>query len=704
MSRVLLHRSGFTDDLLDFDAPDIKQILGKCTMLQDNPQEQGKAKCRLSGRTDGLHRLRTGKFRIFYTYDDEKVSLWGVRRKTVKGQYRGKKGGDVTYDGIDDVEDDDLDLSLPELSAPPQVAAEWLAPPDDSTPLPEPITVELLDALEVPHAFRARLIAIADRDALLAAPGVPADHLLAIDSHMFEAPIDLRAAEPELFAPGGIDDLIRFTEGEVVGFLLNLNPEQTKYTTWSTTASGPTMVKGGPGTGKSTVAIYRTRHMIDALRGEGIDEPRILFTTYTNALVTMSRQLLSSLLGDDAERVDVRTADSLVGSVLAVTGHSSSRPNAAQRETCRTAALEAMSSRGNALQQAGHRRTIDRLGRGYLFEEIETVIQARGLDTVDDYLVAPRPGRRIPLNESQRRSVWAIAEAYADALEEAGFQTWQQARATAARLAAAEEPGILRYDAVVVDEAQDLDPSVLRLLVEVCAQPNRLFVTADANQSIYAAGFSWKTVHDDLRFQGRTGVLKANHRSTKQITEAARDYLAAGVPEDLKPDEQTYVHTGPTPAMRSVENNADEAELLARFLRGATREFRLTIGSSAVLVPDKYVGEPLAQLLDEKDVPAVYRDSRHFELDDNSVSVLPLVAAKGLEFPVVALAGFGPSNWPHLEDDADPEAVVEALVKARRTMFVAMTRAMRALLVVTPGGDPSMLFDGFDPDLWNTTA
>ena len=218
---------------------------------------------------------------------------------------------------------------------------------------------------------------------------------------------------------------------------------------------------------------------------------------------------------------------------------------------------------------------------------------------------------------------------------------------------------------MIVDEAQDLDPSALRLLVEVCAQPNRLFVTADANQSIYAAGFSWKSVHDDLRFQGRTGVLKANHRSTREITEAARDYLACGVPEDMKPDEQTYVHNGPVPAMRSVATVAEESDLVARFLRGATREFRLTIGSGAVLVPDKWVGEPLAEALEAAGIPAVYRDSRHFELDDNSVTVLPLVAAKGLEFPVVAVAGFGRSKWPYIEDGSDPEAIVEAQIKAR---------------------------------------
>jgi len=700
MGRVLVHRAGFTDDLLGFDAPSIKQILDKCTMLQEAPEEGGKAKARLSGRTDDLHRLRTGKFRIFYTYDHEKVSLWAVRRKTVKGQYRGKKGGDVTYHGIDGIEDDDLDLDIPEL-APQKSFDEWLQPAEEKTPLPEPITSELLSALDVPAKYDGRLLSIENEEDLLECPGVPEEYLLTIDRHMFEEPITLRADEPELVAPGGVDDLLRFTQGELAGFLLKLNPEQEKYVTWATTANGPTLVKGGPGTGKSTVAIYRTREMVRALREAGTAEPRILFTTYTNALVTFSRQLLRSLLGEDAIQVDVRTADSLVGSVLGSCGMNSQRPSASQRETIRTAALEAAKHAGNALRRSAQQRTIEQLGRRYLFDEIETVIHARGITDVDEYLVAPRPGRRVPLNENKRRAVWAVAETYAAALDAAGVQTWEQARATAAMLARAEEPGVPTYDAVIVDEAQDLDASALRFLVEICAEPNRLFVTADVNQSIHSAGFGWTAVHEDLKFVGRTGILRANHRSTQEITEAARDYLACGIDEDLAPDEQTYVHNGAIPAVRSLEDVNDEADLIARFLRGATREHRLTIGSGAVLVPDRYVGKPLASALEERGIPASYLRSRDFELDDNSVSILPLTAAKGLEFPVVAITGFSRSNWPHL-DDFDGDAQTEELIRARRTMFVAMTRAMRALLVVTPEGDDSMLYDGFDDELWNT--
>src|SRR5207248_3224948 len=108
----------------------------------------------------------------------------------------------------------------------------------------------------------------------------------------------------------------RFKEGELVGFLLRLDPEQQKFVSWSLDAAGPTLVKGGPGTGKSTVALYRAQAQLDALAKAGSNNPKLLFTTYTNALVSFSKQLLSTLLSDRADQVDVKTADAIATSIV----------------------------------------------------------------------------------------------------------------------------------------------------------------------------------------------------------------------------------------------------------------------------------------------------------------------------------------------------------------------------------------------------
>ena len=124
-----------------------------------------------------------------------------------------------------------------------------------------------------------------------------------------------------------VDDLLRYKEGELLGFLLRLSPEQERFVSWAIKATGPTQVKGGPGTGKSTVALYRVRSLIEKLRKMGQSEPCILFTTYTNALVHSSEQLLQQLLGEDYRYVEVQTADKKMSDILKRAGVPKKTPN-----------------------------------------------------------------------------------------------------------------------------------------------------------------------------------------------------------------------------------------------------------------------------------------------------------------------------------------------------------------------------------------
>src|SRR2546430_12831046 len=57
-------------------------------------------------------------------------------------------------------------------------------------------------------------------------------------------------------------------------------------------------------------------------------------------------------------------------------------------------------------------------------------------------------------------------------------------------------------------------------LFRSCEAPNRFFITADVNQSIYRGGFTWTDVHESLKFQGRrTTILKTNYRSEEHTSE-----------------------------------------------------------------------------------------------------------------------------------------------------------------------------------------
>ncbi len=695
MSFEIVHKPTFTNQLLSIPKERVVQILQKIERLREDPSPQGGLKKKLHGYSGNVYRLRSGDYRVLYTYGDGWVTLLGVddRKDVYKGDRLLAEEPGVPISHIPNVEN--LLASGTGEDRRPDIRER------EDKALDFEIDERLLQQLRVPDEHFPKLVSCRSLEALISAdvPDPVRERVFdAVSSPDYERVLE----QPDLLT-GDVSDLLRFKEGELLGFLLKLDPEQEKFVDWAVGGSGPTLVKGGPGTGKSTVALYRVKSLVGSLKESGAESPRLLFTTYTNALVAFSEQLLRRLLGSDRNCVTVRTADSLAVNVVT---DSDGRPNIADASTLRSALKEAVETAafdGKGLQKRAQRQTIEQLSPEYLLEELCSVIEAREVVSIEEYLSVSRAGRRVGLGVTQRSAVWRVYESFGRTLEKRGVVTWQQVRRRAVEVVRDGGEGE-RFDGVVVDEAQDLDPTVLRLLVGLCDSPSRLFITADANQSIYGSGFRWTDVHEDLKFRGRTGVLRSNHRSTREIGEAANAYLHnAALDGDTDPSEkQAYVRTGPRPAVRAVRESYDECALLARFLTGAAKEFRLGVGACAVLVPTEGAGRSVAAGLREMGVDALFMPGRGLELDHRAAKVITLKSAKGLEFPVVALAGFGRGSLPGIPKGASEEELEEAMLRERRTIYVAMTRAMRALLVVAPAEKPPALLSDFAPEYWNT--
>jgi mRNA-degrading endonuclease RelE of RelBE toxin-antitoxin system len=685
---ILSLKRSFQTDLLALPPKEMKQVEKKLDMLLQDPTPDAKVKKQLKHMNGRLYRLRSGDYRIFYTFESPYISLLALKRRD-----------ESTYDEDMDVEflggvDSDLDAET--QTKQPEWTKYLAGSLSEAKPLPEPIKKDLLDALRVPKMLHSRLMAVETEEALLGCPGVPDDILLRVNEALFERPLHEVIEQPD-FVAGGVDDLLRFKEGDLAGFLLKLSAEQEEIVSWNVGTEKPTLVRGGPGSGKSTVALYRVKAIIEALKDEGSSIPRILFTTYTNALKAFSESLLESLLNEDAHLVEVRTADSFAMEVMRAAGTSPKLIGKAELDREMERAKVAAAEGDNALERRKSQRLLENFSNTYLIDEVCGVIQARQLPTIEDYLNHPRVGREEPLDEDQRRAVWGVREALEQALERGGSATWSQVRASAADLV--DKTGFGgRYDAVVIDEAQDLEPSALQLLTASCRSAGGLFLTADANQSIYGSSYRWSEVHRDLEAEGAVRELTANFRSTREIALAAADYLGDDH-LDTEVDEINYMHEGYIPDCRKVGSTDEEIDLLVRFFRGAARDLRLGIGAAAVLCPNEHVGKSLASKLKERDVGATFMSSKDLDIKTPGVKVITLKAAKGLEFPIVAVAGLGPP-YPYLPADASKKEKYEILGIERRTLYVAMTRAMRALLVTIPETGGSSLLDGFREPLW----
>lgn len=690
MSRswIITSKPSFHTEWLLVPEQDNQAVLTKIALLAQDPRPDGVFKKQLSYLQGTLHSIRAKAYTIFYTFERPHLTLLALR---------------LRKQSMDDIVFDDLFLDKifdVDGEAAPVQEIDWYdiitRQARSSQPLPKQISVSLLKSLHVPSEYHTRFLSMRTQEELLNCPGIPYYFLQMIEKALWKQPIAEIAQQP-YHVIAQVSDLQRYKDGDLHEFLLRLAPEQERAARRALDAGGPTQVKGRPGTGKSTVALYRVQYLLKQLSSTEQSKPQILFTTYTKALVEASRSLLKQLLGTNIENVKICTADSLINSIF----NGSPRPNIAEPGTLSKFIKDAVE---NVLPEERTRQHfLNKLSYDYLVEEILQVILARQVISLDQYLKFDRQGRKVRLIERDRTTVWHIHQKLQKLLQAQNQETWQQARLRAEDFLTTHSHFSL-YDAVVVDEAQDLDPSVLRILVKLCRAPNRFFITADANQSIYRAGFSWKDVDASLNFQGRTTVLTTNYRSVQEIAEAAHSYLTMGATDTDTEEALTHMLHGSQPAVCMTQNSEQEHQSLANFLFNAMETLHIGRNMCAVLCPTKRDGEIIAAALKTHKIPARFLSKDQVNLSCSEVKVLTLHSSKGLEFPIVALAGFRGSRYAQTYDDLSEDEKAETLFKDRRVLFVGMTRAMRMLLVLIPTEATSLTLTGFDSAYWDNKA
>jgi hypothetical protein len=239
-----------------------------------------------------------------------------------------------------------------------------------------------------------------------------------------------------------------------------------------------------------------------------------------------------------------------------------------------------------------------------------------------------------------------------------------------------------QYGAVLIDEGHDFEPDWFKLVTQMIdPASNTLLLLYDDAQSIYGkkrtANFSFKGV--GIQAQGRTTILRVNYRNTNEILDCAysfaKDILApADADEDgvplVKP-EMAGRH-GPTPQIVRLGSLKTEAKHIAKQLSWLHTQGR-PWNQMAVLYKAGFIAAEVTHALDLLKVPYDWlkdRGSKRFDSLRDRVKIMTLHSSKGLEFPVVAIAGLG--FMPYKEEESADDA---------RLLYVAMTRATEHLMM-----------------------
>ena len=346
---------------------------------------------------------------------------------------------------------------------------------------------------------------------------------------------------------------------------------------------------------------------------------------------------------------------------------------------------------GNRLRQMG-------LGPQYVRNEIAWIIKGRGL-TVDDrasYLASPRTGRGTPFSQDVREQIWELFVLYERRLRAHNTVDFDDViRIARDRVRAHGDPSA--YDAVIVDEAQDLTRVGLEFVAAIVGdREDGLLLLGDGQQSLYPGGHSLRSVGIDVR--GRAAVLQLNYRNTREILLAA-DRIVAGRPFDDGDDELQQAdpsqridvaRRGPEPLVRSFATEDDHDEALTLAISDLSSRSDTDLGDIAVLVPNNRLVRDYAASIAGLGLACRTLD-KYDGTPSGEVKVGTFKRAKGLEFKHVLLPRAEPGKLydaPFRGEDGPTHQ--ERLDRTRRELFVAMTRA-RDTVWVGYVGEPSRL-------------
>ena len=509
------------------------------------------------------------------------------------------------------------------------------------------------------------------------------------------------------------EDFEALMSGEIERWMVWPNPKQKEII--NANYAGPAQVRGPAGTGKTVIALHRAAKIVEKLKNQQLsltgsaENNKIAFITFNKNLSTVFGNLYERIPGARRGDVEFRTLDSLVYKVLSDAnlrfGRYEINPignNApSEREIKRLFSESFEEVIFPEIQVFSRRNDFDAQSlEDYLYAEVESVIDGRGIEEESEYLEVLRLGRKYPLGQNQRRLVWKLYTHWCDILEEERKVTFSQRRKLA--LKELESNGTPIYRSVIVDEVQDLSLVGLKIICQTLGASvdnleDGLLIVGDEAQRIYKN--SWSLREAGINVVGRSTILEKNYRNTQEILDFA--LAVAGEDEVIGLDEIDGVEKrinaigaaelegGISPKLIICKDEADQAEQISLEIRELIDSYDVSYGEIVILFRNNKSIYHWRDLLERLGIPTA--DLADYDgTQQNGVQLGTLFKAKGLESKIVILPDM--TNGEFLPSDREPDeeenSYQERIELETNRFWVAATRA-RDFLLMTAVGEAS---------------
>lgn len=440
----------------------------------------------------------------------------------------------------------------------------------------------------------------------------------------------------------------------------------TQYRLARGNRNGPVRVLGGAGTGKTVLAMHRAKWLAENATPEG---KKVLFTTFTRNLAIDIEQNLKTLCSRETmEKIEVKNLDAWVAGFMRA--HRIEHRIVYDR------------SQDGALQawQAAMTMTDPKLDLPDEFyeDELEQVVLAQGVTTLDQYRTVRRVGRGMVLTRAMRDAIWPVFEEYRGQLASRRLKEVDDAYREIAEMIEADPQGRPDYSAIVVDETQDFGPQALKLLrAMIPPGTNDLFFVGDGHQRIYNRNRAVMS-RCGIDIRGRAHKLYLNYRTTEEIRRQAVALLEGCEIDDLDgglDENKRYksLSHGPSPEICLASGLDEAATLAAGFVRRWLEQCKDVDDLSFCVVShsNKYRDALGARFNAEGMKTITISAQGSYDEGRNVVHLATMHRAKGLEFDCVVVVA-----------PKDYLGPAEKTLAHRRLLYVALTRAKRGAMLV----------------------
>ena len=313
------------------------------------------------------------------------------------------------------------------------------------------------------------------------------------------------------------DELADILDKPFAAWRVFLHPSQRRVA-YRVSYNGPAQVSGGPGTGKTVVALHRVKHLLSRS-----PDSRVLLTTFTNALAGMLRENLALLLDDEEQlaRVQVTTIDAFANRVVReVTGRPLSPITDADelqlwRRVCRRHDLPWTEQ--------------------FLAQEYRHVILAQQVTSKEDYLPGRAARPRFGVARTAARTALARRRGLLGRAARRGKDDASAGLRATRRSCSARTPPTTASTTSSSTKPRTCIPRSGGWCAPPSPEgPDDLFITGDPHQRIYDSRVSLRSL--GISVAGRSSRLRINYRSTAEILGWSTGLLDGSLVEELGGD------------------------------------------------------------------------------------------------------------------------------------------------------------------------